>query len=100
MPKQIVEDRTLARIALDVSGRQASAAAGEGCDIALGQAIVILRVLGITAGPEIVRTLRADIAMIFADPAALARAQGLSSRTDPGRAITPVSGRTSYAAAA
>jgi hypothetical protein len=78
----VVEDRVLARIAFEAvawnEGRDTAVLA----DVALGQAVVALRVLGIQATPEVTRAVAADIADIMADPELLARARATAARAD------------------
>ena len=71
----VVEDRVLARIALEAVAWNGSAHAAVLGDIARGQAATALRVLGIAATPEVVRAVDEDIADIIADPDRLARAR-------------------------
>jgi hypothetical protein len=86
----VVEDRVLARIARDAiawnDGQDHTVLA----DVALGQAVVALRVLGIQATPEVTRAVTEDIADIMADPELLARARASAARGDarfPGRRL-------------
>lgn len=78
MPRTIVEDRLLARVAQDAVGWNASADAAEIADRALGQAVVALRVMGVEATPLVLRTLRGDIALVLAEPERVARAARLA----------------------
>ncbi|WP_237478888.1 hypothetical protein [Lichenibacterium dinghuense] len=71
----VVEDRVLARIALEAVAWNGSAHPAVLGDIARGQAATALRVLGIAATPEIVQAVAEDIADIIADPDRLARAR-------------------------
>ena len=80
MRKTIVEDRVLARIALEAVGWNGSATSDALADAARGQAIVALRVLGIPATPQVSRAVEDDIADIIADPDKLARAQAAPPR--------------------
>ena len=88
MRTTIVEDRVLARIAFEAVGWNPSAGPAELADMAFGQAVVALRVMGIATTPEIARTVRADIALVIADPAKIARARSLVAR---GRPVDPPS---------
>lgn len=86
----IVEDRVLARIALEAVAWNGDADPAHLADVALGQAVVALRVLGIAATPEVTRTVSDDIAAAMADPALLARARSSAARAEahaPGRRL-------------
>ena len=80
LPSKIVEDRMLARIAFEAVGRNGSADPTKSSEAALGHAVAALRVLGVVVAADILRTVRADIEGIFADPARLARALTIGSR--------------------
>ena len=82
MRTTIVEDRILARIAMEAVGWNAGAGLAETTDVALGQAAAILRGMGVAVTPEMSRSVRDDVALILADPARTARA----------RAFTPAAG--------
>ena len=84
----IVEDRVLSRIALEAVAWNGGSDPAALADIALGQAVVALRVLGIPATPEVRRAVGEDIAAAIANPALLARARSSAARAEarqPGR---------------
>lgn len=84
----IVEDRVLARIALEAVAWNGGADPAVLADVALGQAVVALRVLGIQATPEVTRAVGDDIAAAMADPALIARARSSAAHAEarsPGR---------------
>jgi hypothetical protein len=66
----IVEDRILARVARDAVGWDDGTASPERADIAVGRAVVALRVLGIGVTSEVTQTLRDDITLFLAEEAA------------------------------
>ena len=76
----IVEDRVLARIALEAVAWNGGADPAHLADVALGQAVVALRVLGIPATPEVTRAVGEDIAAALANPELLARARSSVGR--------------------
>ena len=78
----IVEDRVLARIALEAVAWNDGVDPAHAADIALGQAVVALRVLGIRATPEVTRAVGDDIAAAIADPELLARARASTARAE------------------
>ena len=78
----IADDRVLARCAFEAVGWNSAAAADALADIAVGDAITSLRVLGVAVGPEIVRTIRNDVDLILADPAKVARAKQMATSAD------------------
>ena len=82
MPTTIVEDRILARIARDAVGWDDGAAPAARADIALGRAVIALRVMGIDATREVTRAVRDDIALALAGPAA-ARSSRSAPRVAP-----------------
>lgn len=65
MRNTIVEDRILARVARDAIGWDDGSAATERADIALGRAVVALRVLGIVVTTEVTQALRDDISLVL-----------------------------------
>ena len=75
----IVDDRVLARCAFEAVGWNIAAPAHEAAEIAVGNALTSLRVLGVAIGPEIMRTVRDDVDLILADPAKIARATAMAS---------------------
>ena len=77
----VVEDRVLARVALEAVAWNHGGDPTALADVALGQAVVALRVLGIPATPEVTRAVVDDIAGIMADPDLLARARASAPRT-------------------
>ncbi len=84
----IVEDRVLSRIALEAVAWNEGSDPACLADVALGQAVVALRVLGIQATPEVRRAVGEDIAAAIADPALLARTRASAARAEarqPGR---------------
>lgn len=85
----VVEDRVLARIALEAVAWNGSAHPAVLADIARGQAATALRVLGIAATPEISRAVDEDIADIIADPERLARARASMPR-GAGHTVPPL----------
>ena len=78
----IVEDRVLARIALEAVAWNGCADPAHLADVALGQAVVALRVLGIPATPEVTRAIGDDIAAVMANPELLARARASAARAE------------------
>ena len=78
----IADDRVLARCAFEAVGWNIAAAAEAVADIAVGDAITSLRVLGVAVGPEIVRTVRNDVELILDDPAKVARAAAMAKSAD------------------
>ena len=78
----VVEDRVLARVALEAVGWNHGGDPTVLADVALGQAVVALRVLGIATTPEVTRAVTADIADIMADPELIARAMAIGTRVD------------------
>lgn len=86
----VVEDRVLARVALEAVAWNHGGDPTVLADVALGQAVVALRVLGIPATPEVTRAVTEDIADIMADPDRIARAKAIGARVDmrsPGRRL-------------
>lgn len=85
----VVEDRVLARIALESVAWNEGADPARLADVALGQAVIALRVLGIPTTPEVTRAVGDDIAALIADPELLARARSSVARAgarEPSRA--------------
>ncbi|MGI3899505.1 MAG: hypothetical protein ACRYGP_29490 [Janthinobacterium lividum] len=69
MRNTIVEDRILARVARDAVGWDDGAAPAERADIAVGRAVVALRVLGIGVTAEVTQALRDDVSLLLSDTA-------------------------------
>lgn len=78
----IVEDRVLARVAFEAVAWNVDLPRAELADVAFGQAMIALRVRGIAVTPEIDRTVADDIALVLANPEALARARASRRRAD------------------
>ncbi|RYC33342.1 hypothetical protein D3273_02385 [Lichenibacterium minor] len=76
----VVEDRVLARIALESVAWNEGGDPARLADVALGQAVIALRVLGIPTTPEVTRAVGDDIAAVIADPELLARARSSAAR--------------------
>lgn len=77
---KIVEDRVLARVAFEAVAWNVGTPSSELADVALGQAVIALRVMDVRVTPEITRTVSDDIALVVADTAMLARARAFSLR--------------------
>lgn len=77
---KIVEDRVLARVAFEAVAWNVGTPPSELADVALGQAMIALRVLDVGVTPEITRTVSDDIALVLADPAMPARTRAFSLR--------------------
>ena len=82
----IVDDLLIARCAFEAVGWNIAAAPDAVADIAVGNAVTSLRVLGVQVGPEILRTVRNDIALILDDPAKVARARAMAASAERNRA--------------
>lgn len=72
---KIIEDRVLARVAFEPLAWGGNGNSAVLADVALGQAVMALRVLGIQAAPQVTRAVSEDIAAILADPVLLPRAR-------------------------
>lgn len=67
MKTPIIEDRMLARVALDAIGWDDGVTpAAERAELALGRAVLALRVMGVAATREVTRAVRDDIAILLA----------------------------------
>lgn len=67
MKTPIIEDRTLARVARDAIGWDDGVTpAAERAEMALGRAVLALRVMGVAATREVTRAVRDDIAILLA----------------------------------
>ncbi len=69
MRNTIVEDRILARVARDAVAWDEGHEVAERVDVAVGRAVVALRVLGIGVTSEVTQALRDDVTLILAETA-------------------------------
>ena len=81
----IVDDRLIARCAFEAVGWNIAATPDAIEDIAVGNAVTSLRVLGVAIGPEILRTVRNDVELILADPAKVSRARAMAASAERNR---------------
>ncbi len=79
MRQFIVEDRILARVARDSVGWDDGTATAERADIAVGRAVIALRVLGIGVTSEVTQTLRDDITLALSEETSARRPSGLDA---------------------